>query len=190
MPDFTSLGLGAPPITATSVAAVATMNAIYGLTATATAANTVAETSIVGTGTGSLTIAANRLTAGKHLFIYAYGFIGAPAGPTLRIKAKLNGNIILDTGAATLSAITGTTQWQMSAFAGVRTTGAGGTGFAQGQFAYFTLANSMVTNQMLNVATFAVDTTVTQTLDISAQWGTADPTNTISTTNLMVCILG
>jgi hypothetical protein len=185
-----SLGLGSTPISAASVAALSTANAQFGQTANGTVGNTLIETTLLAAGAGSPTIAANAFTAGKLLFLYGYGFITNTVTPTLRIRMKLGGVTILDTTAFTMATITGTTQWQISAVATCRTTGAGGTGIAQAQLNYFTAPGTVVTQQLVNNATFALNTTIANVMDLTAQWGTADPLNTLTATNMSAVLLG
>jgi hypothetical protein len=124
------------------------------------------------------------------MLIYAWGTIGSTATPTLQIRAKFGAVTFCSTNAVALSAITGTNLWQASIYLTVRTVGGAGTLFSQGLFNYFTGASTQISVQMLNTTTSAIDTTIANTLDVSAQWGTTDPLNTISCTNLSALLLG
>lgn len=183
-------GLGPSALTAASVAQFATANAQYGATASGTVGNSVAEATLIGSGTGSLTVAANAFTAGKSLLVYAWGNIGNTGVPTLRIRAKVGGVTVLDTTAFSIALITGTCLWQVSSYITCRTTGAGGTGIAQGVFSYFTTGTVQSNAQMVNTTTFALNTTTTNVVDFTAQWGTADPLNTLTATNFSLLLLG
>ena len=183
-------GLSPLALSATTVAQFATANAQYGATATGTVGNTLTETTIIGSGTGSLTLASNKLTAGKSMLVYAWGNLGSTLTPTLQVRVKIGGATILDTTASTLATITGTNMWQMSCYITTRTAGAGGTAIAQGFFSYFSAANVQQNIQLVRTTTFSVDTTAALVIDATAQWGTADPLNTLSATNFSVLLLG
>lgn len=183
-------GLGPSALSATTVAQFATANAQYGATASGTVGNSAAEATLIGSGTGSLTIAANAFTAGKSMLVYAWGNIGNTGVPTLQLRAKIGGTTVLDTGAFSIALITGTTLWQVSSYITCRTTGAGGTGIAQGVFSYFTTGTVQANAQMVNTATFALNTTTTNAVSFTAQWGTADPLNTLTATNFSLLLLG
>lgn len=55
---------------------------------------------------------------------------------------------------------------------------------SQGQ--YLELHTGGAFEGMKNTATVAVDTTTSQTITVTAQWGTANASNTITLTNLTV----
>lgn len=190
MPDYVPAPGLVSQLSAASVAAFATANAQYGATATGTVGNTVTETTLIGSGTGSLTIAANAFTAGKSLLLYAWGNMGSTLTPTLQLRGKIGGVTALDTGAVTLPVITGTDLWRLSMYFTCRTTGAGGTGIAQGMFDFFTAGTVQSNAQMVNTTTFALNTTTTNLIAFTAQWGTADPLNTMSCTNFSALLLG
>lgn len=181
---------GGVSLSAAAIAPFTTANAQYGATASGTVGNTVTETTLIGAGSGSLTVAANAFTAGKSMLIYVWGNIGDTGAPTLRLRGKLGGVTILDTTAFNAALITGTTLWQASMYLTCRTTGAGGTGIAQGMFSYFTAASVQTNAQMVNTTTFALNTTTTNVIDFTAQWGTADPLNTLTATNFSALLLG
>lgn len=191
MTDYApAIGLGPVPLSISLVSQYATANAQFGVIGSATVGNTLTETSIIGSVVGSQTVAANAFTAGRSMLLYAWGNLGDTGVPTLQIRAKLGGTTILDTGAFNIGLITGTTLWQMSCYLTCRTTGAGGTGIAQGIFTYFTTAGVQTNQQMVNTTTFALNTTITNVIAATAQWSVADPLNTISSTNFSALLLG
>lgn len=171
-------------------------------TADATIGNSTTETTVVGTGVGSVTLPAKLLVAGRTIRLTARGSYGTDAvAPTLRIKVKLIDStpttvVILDTGAVTLTAAQTNQYWELDALVTCRTTGATGTVFAQG---LLTLSNGATTALHLemssggtanaNTATSTIDTTKTEKVEITATWGTANANNTITTTNLAVEVL-
>ena len=162
---------------------------IYSSTASATDANTTAETSLVGSGEGTITLPANFLVAGKTIRIRAEGHIANLLTPTLRLRINLGSTLITDTGAQTLSAITGTMRFIFESLITCRTTGAGGTVFSQGEFRYFTSAVAMVGNDAVATAATTLDTTASNAIDFTATWGTASSSNTITCTNFIIEVL-
>jgi len=157
--------------------------ALFTQTATGTSANSTAENTISSTGVGTLTLPTNFFVAGKTLRITGSGFHSSTASPTLNFKVKFGSTVICTTGAHTHHNATNGS-WSFNAVITCRTTGAGGTVFAQGNF----LDATDVVN-MVNTATTSVNTTTTQAITVTAQWSSASPSNTISLTNMMVEVL-
>jgi len=190
MPDYVPAGGLVPLVSAASVLAVDSAASQFSLTTSATVGNTLTETTLVGAGVGAITLPANTLIAGRSIAVHAWGTIGDTLTPSLQIRNKLGAVTALDSTAITLSPITGTTLWEMSFVLTCRTSGAGGTGLAQGAFTYFTAAGVRAGFQMVNTATFAMDTTAALLINSTAQWGTADPLNTMTCTNFRALRLG
>lgn len=152
-------------------------------TATGTAANTVAETTISSTGQGTLTLPAAFLTVSKTIRIRGKGFHSSTASPTLNLKVKFGSTVLCSTGAHTHhNATNGYFDFECEITC--RSIGASGTVFAQG---IFTDATDHVS--MGNTATTTIDTTTTQAITVTAQWSAASASNTISLTNLTVEVL-
>lgn len=152
-------------------------------TASVTVANTVTETTLTGSGVGTLTIPANTLVAGGTYRIRADGYIADLVTPTLDLKLKLGSTAIDDTSATALVTLTGTSQWTYTGNFTCRTTGGSGTVQTQGLFAYFNGTTPLVLNSP-NTATTTIDTTASQALTLTVTWGTASASNTITCTNL------
>jgi hypothetical protein len=153
----------------------------YVATANKAVANTGAETSMIGTGVGSLTLAANYLSAGRTLGNDLSGFISETGTPTLNIQFKLGATVICSTGAVTLPAALSNSMLRVHVDLTCRTAGASGTVIAQGYvFAGATIIPIVATS------TATVDTTGTLALDVTATWGAADPANTLTITNVTV----
>ena len=156
---------------------------LFTQTATGTIANSVTETAINSTGIGTLTFPVNFFVAGKTIRISGKGFHSSTASPTIRIKIKFGSTVILDTTAQT-SANDTNAGIAIEGFITCRTTGASGTVFSQGYYGEY--GASPTFRQMVSTATVTVDTTATQAITVTAQWGTASASNTISLTNLIV----
>lgn len=154
---------------------------LFAQTQTVTVANTLTETNLDGTGSGSKTIAANYLKAGTSIRISALGAHSAVSNPNLRLRIYFGSTVLLDTGNFSTIDSTNIT-WELQAFITCRTTGATGTVNAQGYFSYagggFGRSQNMF--GMVNTADTTIDTTTTQLLKVTAQWGAASASNSIS----------
>lgn len=143
------------------------------ITASTTLANSVTETTIF-TGTQAPTY----LTVGKTIHIDIQGFFSTVAsGPTniLTLKLKL-GNTTLLTTTTTQAVVTNGPLLQDWYFT-VRTAGTAGTCISSAQVTQNnTLINTVAT------ATTAIDTTASNIITVTAQWGNADPGNTYTQT--------
>jgi hypothetical protein len=158
---------------------------LFTQTADATCANTTTETTLTSTGVGTLTLPANFFVPGKTIKLQAYGFHSSTSGTTVTIRVKLGSTTILtasgtsgpDTNAGVI----------MDTVITCRTTGASGT--VAGQGVYTEIGNSPNFRQMTNTAAVTVDTTASQAITMTAQWGAASAGRTITVTNLSVQVL-
>jgi hypothetical protein len=145
-------------------------------TAAGTVANTVTETTIIGTVSGpGKTLSANRLVAGKNFKGRFRGRYSTTGTPTLQIKAKMGSTVLLDTGAITLGSGVSNKYLDLDFDVTCRTTGASGTVFAMGTATFDTTIVPLV-----NTATATIDTTASQVVDVTATWGTANAANTVT----------
>lgn len=159
----------------------------FAQTSTVTIANTTTETTLVGSGVGSLIVAANSLSPASTLSCVAMGPHSASGSPTIRIRAYLNAIVILDTGVVTAGTSTNEL-WEFRGVMACRSTGISGTVMAEGF--YLESAGSTKMFGMVNSSPITIDTTINQTFGVTVQWGTADPSNTISATNLTLQVWG
>ena len=155
-------------------------------TSSVTVTNTTTETTVVGSGIGSTTIPGNFLQASDTLRLIVLGHLStAVALPgTLRIKAKLGSTTIADTGAQGLTANVTNAGFFGISFTTFRTAGASASTFTQGRI---TVPDSLLTNStwpMVNTAAQTIDSTANQVLDVTAQFGTASSSNSLTITNL------
>jgi hypothetical protein len=158
---------------------------LFTQTADATCANTTTETTLTSTGVGTLTLPANFFVAGKTIKLQAYGFHSSTSGTTVTIRIKLGSTTILTaTGTSGPDTNAGII---MDTVITCRTTGASGT--VSGQGVYTEIGNSPNFRQMTNTAAVTVDTTTSQAISMTAQWGAASAGRTITVTNLSVQVL-
>lgn len=161
---------------------------LFTSTANATVANTTTETSIVGTGVGTLTIPANFCVAGKTLTFRNQGIIANTATPTIEFKVYLGATAVLDSTAFTTATITGTEGYDLEGTITYRTCGATGTIAAQGKLTYGTGITGAVGVSLVNASTVTVDTTAAQAFYTKVTWGTASASNTITGTNAYLSV--
>lgn len=138
--------------------------------------NTTVETSLLDGGVGTLSVPANGFKVGDSFFAILTGHISAINNHTLRIRIKSDGIILADTGLMSMSAATNK-HWKLDVYFTIRTLG--GPGVASiatgGTFFYTKDASNSFEGTNFSTETFAgFDTTVNNTLVITAQWGTAD----------------
>lgn len=159
---------------------------IYRSIADKTVANTLTETSLVGTGVPgqSGTLGANFFNVGSSLRWRLMGYLSDTGTPTLQIKVKLGSTIIYDTTAITLPNLSGNQLFFMEGRSTCRTTGATGTVFSTSEVFCNTGASSLGNLDLIvPTAAVTIDTTVSQTFDVTATWGTASASNSITINN-------
>ncbi len=149
-------------------------------TADAVAANSVSEISILGSGVGTKTVAAGALNViGKTLRVTVRGIISNYSGsPVLTLRFKTGGTLFLITSLPINNA-TGN-DFEISLLVTTRTTGIVGLSMFIGSFQHSTTTG---VPQSLTLGTGSVqstDLTVARLVDVTAQWGTAHPSNTIT----------
>lgn len=151
---------------------------VFSGTADATVANTTTPTSLLSTGVGSKTLPIDFFSAGKRVKVSLSGTLTNTGTPNIQIQLKLGSTTIIDTTAVAMVTITGTTQWNADFDLVCRTSGATGTVKGHGKLIYYNATTPVVLKDA-NTGTSVIDTTATQTLDVLATWGTADPANSI-----------
>jgi len=147
----------------------------------ATVTNTTTETSIVGTGVGTLSVPSNGFSIGDSFLGRIVGHISSKNNDTIRIKVKSGAAILGDTGLITMPQTT-SKHYTVDLNFTVRTIGAAGvasivTGIV---FTYSKDASNAFEgddSSTINNTTF--DTTSSNTLDVTVEWGTADALNSI-----------
>jgi hypothetical protein len=144
-------------------------------------ANTTDELTIIGNGEGSLSIPANGFTKGNTFRAYIEGDLSSLNNAELTINIRENGNILATTGPMLLVTTSGNYYYLDVTFV-IREIGVAGVAslMTSGVFQYTKTSNSTPESigfNNLNNTTF--DTTEPSTLDITAQWGAADPANSI-----------
>ena len=158
---------------------------VYGLFAqtgnsVAVSATTV-ETSIIDGGLGSLTVPANGFSPGDSFRADFGGLLSAKNNDTLQIRIKAGSVILADSGPQTMTTAINDV-WQFSVNFTVRQIGGVGVASIVSLGVFHTTKQSNNTQQgfafnTVNSTTF--DTTVSNTLDVTAEWSTNSPLNSI-----------
>jgi hypothetical protein len=159
---------------------------VYGLYAqtanSTTVTNTTAETTIIGTGVGSLSVPANGFAVGDSFRAILGGVMNAGNNQTIRIRLRTGSVLLLDSGVQNLGSSVTDDIWSLNVDFTVRQIGAATVAsiISLGSFHYTKTNNASVQGfgfNVVNNTTF--DTTVNNTLDVTVQWGSASTGNNI-----------
>ena len=143
--------------------------------------NTLTETTLLGTGVGSLSVPANGFSVGNAFHAIATGHVSSVNNHTLQIRIKAGTILLADTSAIIMA---GTTDkhWRLEIYFSINQIGAAGVASIStgGTFMYVKDASTAFEGSSFsteNATTF--DTTISNTLNVTAQWGTANTGDSI-----------
>ncbi len=144
-------------------------------------ANTATESSLIGSGVGSLSVPANQFKVGDSYHAKLIGHISCNSAATLRLKIKAGSLVLADTGIIDLDTISNR-HWEINVYFTIRAIGGAGTAsIASGGIFSYTKNSGLNfegTNfSIVNDDTF--DTTISNTLNVTAQWGSANAADSI-----------
>jgi len=144
--------------------------------------NTTTESTLIGTGVGSLTVPANGFSIGDSFNGELSGVMDAANNQTIRIKVKAGSVILLDSGVQNLTSSITDDIWTLSLDFTIRQLGAAGVASIAsfGRFSYTKTNNGAVEGfgmNTINSTTF--DTTINNTIDVTVQWGSNNAGNNI-----------
>ena len=150
--------------------------------------NTTTETTLIDGGVGYLTVPANGFSVGDSFIASLGGHISSLNNSNLQIKVKSGSVILGDTGVLTLPQCTNN-HFDLQIRFTIRAIGSAGTAIIAsfGQLTYSKDASSAFEGSdfaITNNTTF--DTTISNTLDITAQWGSASASNSIYTESFIL----
>lgn len=150
------------------------------------AGNTVANTAADTNFTSKYTLAANALSVGQVIRFTASGTYGTAllVAPTITLSVKF-GSTVVASGSQTLILNLANKGWSLDAQFIVFATGSSGTIEGQGDFSFDTAVTKTV-----NTSSITVNTTVSNDLQISANWSAANSNNTITLRQLIIEFLG
>lgn len=164
-------------------------NGLYAQTALgALITDTIVETSLIGTGVGSLTIPANGFSVGDSFTAKICGPLSCANNETIHIRVKSDGVTIADTGIFQMK-ITTDKYFELILDFTVAAIGGPGTAklFTNGQYSYnHNAAGEIAGNNFALISNTVFDTTVTNVLSITAEWGLAKIANKIQSQNFVL----
>lgn len=155
---------------------------------TVPAGNTVTSTSETAF-TSSYTIPAATLAAGDVVRVKLFGVYSGTVLPSIRGKMKFGSTVLLDTTAIS-GLVTGTNMgWWAEGLFVVQTAGASGAIESQGFAEFGTAATTGLSVNTPNSAAITVDTTASQAVTVSIQWGVGGTAQTITLREMTVEVL-
>ncbi len=143
--------------------------------------NTIVETSLINGGVGSLSVPANAFKVGDSFRVVTAGVLNAANNQTIRIRVKAGSIVLLDSLAQNITNITNDV-FSLNVDFTIRQLGGAGVAsiVSLGTFHYAKTSNASVQGFAFNVVNSTTfDTTIPNTLNITVQWGAADPGNSI-----------
>ena len=147
---------------------------------------TTVETSIIGTGVGTLTVPANGFKIGDSFTCALDGLISCLASGEIQVKVKtLSGALLADTGIIDLAAATDKS-WILNLYFTIRTLGTAGVASISsgGLFSYIRNGGTQFEGYVLsNVNNTTFNTTINNTLVVTVQWNTNNAGNSILSRN-------
>lgn len=166
-----------------------TTGGLYAQTALGTViTNTIVETSLIGTGVGSLSVPANFFQVGDSFAAKLCGNLSCNNGQTIHIRVKSDGTTIADAGVFVMKKTTNK-HFELIIDFTVTKIGVSGVAelFTNGQYRYNhdTQGELSGTNFAL-ITTTIFDTTVLNALSITAEWGAASASNLIQSQNFVL----
>ena len=144
--------------------------------------NTTVESSLINGGVGTLTVPANGFSVGDSFRAVFGGLINAGNNQTIRIRMKSGSVVLLDSGLQNLGSSVINDVWSLNVDFTIRQLGTAGVAsiVALGSFHYTKTNNASVQGfgfNVVNNTTFS--TTISNVLDVTAQWGAASTGNNI-----------
>jgi len=143
--------------------------------------NTITETTLIDGGIGTLSVPANAFKVGDSFSVAMFGLISCNSSATVRIRVKTGDVILGDTGVIALDTATNKV-WRLAVDFTVRSLGAATVAsiVSGGFFSYVKNAGVNLEGYDFNtVNNTTFDTTISNTLNITAEWGAASTANSI-----------
>ena len=155
---------------------------LFAQTGNSTIITGITESTLINGGVGTLTVPANGFQVGDSYRAIFGGVMNAANNQSIRIRVKAGAITLLDSGLQNLGSSIVNDVWSLNIDLTIRQIG--GVGVASivslGSFHYTKTNNASVQGfgfNVVNNTTF--DTTVSNVLDVTAQWGSANAGNNI-----------
>lgn len=142
---------------------------------------TIVETTIIGTGVGTLSVPANQFKVGDSFLVVCTGVLSAVNSNTLTVRIKTGSLVLSTSGAISMSSATNR-NFELKVYFTVRTIGASGVASIASGGTFFYTRNASTNMEGSNYSqetTTGFDTTIANTLNITAQWSTNNAGNEI-----------
>jgi hypothetical protein len=163
-------------------AAATTNVGLFAQTANSTAiTGTNVETTLINGGVGTLSVPANGFAIGDSFRAVIAGVLTTANNQTIRIRVKSGSVILLDSGAQPITNITNDV-FSLNVDFTIRALGAAGVAsiVSLATFHYVKTSNAATQGFAFNVVNNTTfDTTISNTLDITVQWGSNNAGNSI-----------
>lgn len=143
--------------------------------------NTTTETTLINGGVGTLSVPANAFSVGDSFVAVMAGILNATNNQTIRIRVKAGSIVLLDSGAQPITNITNNV-FSLNINFTIRQLGAATVAsiVSLGTFHYVKTVNGVIEGFSFNtVNNTTFDTTISNTLDITVEWGAASTGNSI-----------
>jgi hypothetical protein len=143
--------------------------------------NTTSELSLIGSGIGTLTVPANGFTKGDAYHAIVTGTLSSQNNNNLRIRIKTGAVVLADTGNINMAGAT-SNGYKLEIYFSIHEVGAAGVADIATAGAFMYTKEASTDFQGVNFSTInssSFDTTVTNTLSVTAQWDTANAGNSI-----------
>ena len=155
---------------------------LFAQTGNSTIITGITESTLINGGVGTLTVPANGFQVGDSYRAIFGGVMNAANNQTIRIRVKAGAIVLLDSGIQSLSNAITNDIWSLNVDFTIRQTGVTTVAsiVALGSFHYTKTNNNTVQGfgfNTVNNTTF--DTTISNVLDVTAQWGSANAGNNI-----------
>lgn len=138
--------------------------------------NTLTETSLLGGGVGTLSVPANRFVKGDAYVVTMTGHVSSVNNHKLQIRIKAGSVVLADTGQITMPS-TSEKHWSLDVNFTINNIGAAGVASISTGGKFLFVQNPAASFQGSNFSTennTSFDTTISNTLDITAQWDTTN----------------
>jgi hypothetical protein len=155
---------------------------LFAQTGNSTIITGITESTLINGGVGTLTVPANGFQVGDSFRAVFGGVMNAANNQTIRIRVKAGAITLLDSGVQNLGSAVTDDVWSLNVDFTIRQIGTAGVAsiVSLGSFHYTKTNNASVQGfgfNVVNNTTF--DTTVSNVLDVTAQWGSANAGNNI-----------
>lgn len=147
-----------------------------------TVSGTTTESSIIGGGVGTLSVPANGFQVGDSFRAVLGGIVNIANGQTIRIRVKTDSIVLLDSGVQTLINNVTDAIWSLNIDFTIRQLGTSTNAsiVSLGSFHYTKTNNGTVEGFAFNtINNTDFDTTVSNELDITVEWGSTSVLNNI-----------